>query len=133
MRIKPNPEEYKIMYLAASRVCSLHDITFSEFKSKSRKRKFIEPRQVFYLFIKKYYPFISLCKIGNFTGGRDHTTVLNGLGNIKDDIEIYEREALKIKAYLSEMRMTVQGKNNLLPCNQVAVKNIAPKPTLLFY
>lgn len=61
-------------------VCKHFDTEEHHLKSKSRKREYVYPRQVFFylvdtLLLDRRY---SLKDCGRFTGGRDHSTVLFG-------------------------------------------------------
>jgi chromosomal replication initiation ATPase DnaA len=54
---------------------------------KSRKREFVQPRFVA-MKLAKEYTKDSLVKIGNYFGGRDHTTTIHAIQTINDYIDI---------------------------------------------
>jgi len=71
-------------------VCKHFEQDELHLKSKSRKREYVYPRQVFFylvatLILDKRY---SLKDCGNFTGGRDHSTVLFGREKISDFLSL---------------------------------------------
>lgn len=63
--------------------CNLKD---NEIKSSSRSKNVAYPRQIAMYIMKELTDF-SLVQIGEFFGGKDHTTVLHGINKIKKDIE----------------------------------------------
>ncbi len=54
------------------------NVTRDNILSKSRKRIYVEPRQVISYVLKTKYK-ITLATIGEFVGGRDHTSVMHYL------------------------------------------------------
>jgi chromosomal replication initiator protein len=57
-------------------VCEYYSITTDMIKSTSRKRKVVQARQITMYFGKKLTK-LSLKNIGEFMGGRDHSTVIH--------------------------------------------------------
>ncbi len=57
-------------------------ITFEELKAKSRKKNMVIARQVA-MYLCKEFTSYSLKQIGNFFGGRDHSTVIYAIQNIE--------------------------------------------------
>jgi chromosomal replication initiator protein len=57
-----------------------------DFKSKKRTRDIAYPRQIA-MFLCRELTDMSLPKIGNDFGGRDHTTVIHAYDKIKEDVE----------------------------------------------
>ncbi|MBM3244838.1 MAG: chromosomal replication initiator protein DnaA [Candidatus Omnitrophica bacterium] len=68
---------------------SLHDL-----KMRRRNKNIVFPRQIA-MFISRELTDLSLPEIGEFFGGKDHTTVLHSYNKIKD--EIAKNEELKTK------------------------------------
>ena len=64
-------------------VLKLYDVTLDDVKKKSRKRKVVLPRQVCMTFLKMHTDW-TYNHIGEFFGGRDHTTVIHAIQTIKD-------------------------------------------------
>jgi len=65
--------------------------------SKDRKQHNADGRAVFYKVMRDIDPNITLVKLGNLTGGRHHTTVINSLENIFRDMN--RRNKPFFKAY----------------------------------
>ena len=75
----------------------------SDIKSKSRKQSLVICRQVFSALLRKYRPHTTLTEIGEFLGGRDHSTVIHALRNNENDLEYrqgYKDEYNKVKQFL---------------------------------
>jgi chromosomal replication initiator protein len=76
-------------------------ITLEQLKSKNRKRKLVDVRQMTAIILLKFIPESSLKSIGRCFGGRDHSTVIHYKKNhlnymetskpYKRDFEMYER------------------------------------------
>jgi chromosomal replication initiator protein len=75
-----------------------------------RKAEFVDARFIFF-FVAKSNTKASLKKIGAFCGGRDHTTVINGLSTIKDLVDIDP----KLKKQVERINMAIKSftKSNL--------------------
>jgi chromosomal replication initiation ATPase DnaA len=67
---------------------------------KSRKREFVQPRFVA-MKLAKEYTKDSLVKIGNYFGGRDHTTTIHAIQTINDYIDIRANQPLESELYFS--------------------------------
>ncbi len=63
-------------------VASHYSVTKREVIGSSRAREFLVPRQVAMFFCKKYLK-LPLKKIGDFFGGRDHTSVMNSIKRVE--------------------------------------------------
>ena len=73
-------------------VCRKYSIRLSDMESSKRKREFTYPRQIA-MYLCRELTDLSLPKIGESFGGRDHTTVLYACNKIREDIKM--SEALK--------------------------------------
>lgn len=73
-------------------VCSYYSIKSSDIKGKKRTKELVLPRQVVMYLIKDLTntPYMS---IGDFLGGRDHTTVMYGVDKIGNDLK--EKQTIK--------------------------------------
>jgi len=80
--------------LIQKRVCEYFDIKLSDMKVKKRSRGIAYPRQIA-MYLARQLTDYSLPEIGEYFGGRDHTTVMHAFGKIQND--------LKIKKGLSEL------------------------------
>ena len=73
-------------------VASFYNVTLEDLLKQSRKKEFVKPRQVAMYLIRKEldnsYP-----SIGEFFGGRDHTTVMHAVGKIEGLVK--EKESLR--------------------------------------
>lgn len=68
-------------------VCKYFNIDQKQVQSKSRKREIVHARQVS-MFLSKKYTDLSLARIGDLIGKRDHATVLHACKNISGLIDI---------------------------------------------
>jgi chromosomal replication initiator protein len=85
-------------------VCTYYAIKSSEIKGKKRNKELVLPRQVAMYLIKDMTntPFMS---IGDFLGGRDHTTVMHGVDKISTEIEVQT----KLRQDISNVKQMVFG------------------------
>ncbi len=63
--------------------CNLKE---NELKSSDRSKRIAYPRQIAMYIMKELTDF-SLMQIGDFFGGKDHSTILHGINKIKKDME----------------------------------------------
>jgi len=68
-------------------VCKKYNIKISDIESKKRNREFSYPRQIA-MYLCRDMTDLSLPKIGESFGGRDHTTVLHACEKIKKESKI---------------------------------------------
>ena len=80
--------------LIQKKVCEYFDIKLSDMKVKKRSRGIAYPRQIA-MYLARQLTDYSLPEIGEYFGGRDHTTVMHAYDKIKTD--------LKVKKGLSEL------------------------------
>ncbi len=64
-------------------ICSFYGIKPSQIKSTKRDAFLVRPRQVAMYLLKKDLG-LTYSQIGDLLGGRDHTTVMHGVGKIED-------------------------------------------------
>lgn len=69
-----------------SAVAKHFHIKFSDFKSASRARNVALPRQIAMYLLKKYTQ-MTLKEIGEYFGGKDHTTVMHAIKKIESEYE----------------------------------------------
>lgn len=85
-------------------VCTYYAIKSSEIKGKKRNKELVLPRQVVMYLIKDMTdtPFMS---IGDFLGGRDHTTIMYGVEKISKEMEVQT----KLRQDVSNVKQSVFG------------------------
>ncbi len=64
-------------------------VSFHDLKTKRRNKNIVVPRQVA-MYISRELTELSLPEIGEFFGGKDHTTVLHSFNKIKTELSINE-------------------------------------------
>ena len=67
----------------AESVAEFYNITMEDLIKQSRKKEFVKPRQIAMYLIRKELDN-SFPSIGDFFGGRDHTTVMHAVDKIKN-------------------------------------------------
>ena len=78
-------------------------VLIEELKSKTRKREIVIARQVAMYFSKEFSTH-SLKSIGNFFGGRDHSTVIHAVQSVNNMIDTN----IKFKNSISELRNKIR-------------------------
>ena len=78
------------------KVSTAFGIKMDDFNSKKRTRTIAYPRQIA-MYLSRELTDLSLPKIGNEFGGRDHTTVIHAHGKISKDLELEKNSELKEK------------------------------------
>jgi len=74
------------VYLIKTVVAEYYNIKIEDFESRKRTRQIAFPRQVA-MYLTRELTDMSLPKIGDEFGGRDHTTVIHACDKINDDIK----------------------------------------------
>lgn len=87
--------------IIADAVCILFGISKKELKSPSRLRYYVNARSLFSYASRSLFPETPLKTIGQFLGGRDHTTVIHGINRLKDLCEAYENENDKLSGQMA--------------------------------
>ena len=82
------------------KVCKYFNIKVSDIESSNRARKFAYPRQIS-MFLCRELTDLSLPKIGEYFGGRDHTTVIHACNKISEEFNKSE-ECRKLIISLKE-------------------------------
>lgn len=78
------------------KVSTAFGIKMDDFNSKKRTRTISYPRQIA-MYLSRELTDLSLPKIGNEFGGRDHTTVIHAHDKISKDLELEKNSELKEK------------------------------------
>lgn len=77
-----------------------------DFNSKKRTRAIAYPRQIA-MYLSRELTDLSLPKIGNEFGGRDHTTVIHAHDKVSKDLELEKNIELKEK--IDKIIMDLKG------------------------
>ncbi len=80
-----------------------YDIKLEDFNSKKRTRAIAFPRQIA-MYLTRELTDLSLPKIGDEFGGRDHTTVIHACDKISKEIEESEDFSGKIESVIKEIK-----------------------------
>lgn len=82
-------------------ICSFYDIKETLLKGPKRDARLVKARQIA-MYILKNDLSLSYVEIGNVLGGRDHTTIMHGVGKIEKLLlnKIFSEEMLGIKSLL---------------------------------
>src|SRR3989338_3035612 len=76
----------------ANTVASFYNVTMDDLVKQSRKKEFVKPRQVAMFLIRKELES-SFPSIGDFFGGRDHTTVMHAVEKVGNLVK--EKESIR--------------------------------------
>ena len=68
------------------KVCEYYKIKEENIYNKTRKKEIIKPRQIIMYILREHYD-VSYPTIGEYLGGRDHTTVIHSYEKIKKEIK----------------------------------------------
>ncbi len=90
--------------LIQNAVARYFDLKPEEFKSKKRNREISYPRQIA-MFLCRELTDMSLPKIGDDFGGRDHTTVIHAYDKINDEVNMNS----DTKRTIEELKRTILG------------------------
>lgn len=94
-------------------VCQFYNLKPTQLKSAKRDAALVKARQVTMYLLKKELN-LTLVEIGNILGGRDHTTIMYGVGKIEKNISTGSGEKNKISLeILGITRFLSQQKQNL--------------------
>ena len=85
------------------KVSSTFNIKMEDFNSKKRTRSIAYPRQIA-MYLTRELTDLSLPKIGEEFGGRDHTTVIHAHDKIIKDLEVNEEIKIKIDKMISDLK-----------------------------
>ena len=85
------------------KVSNVFNIKMEDFNSKKRTRNIAFPRQIA-MYLSRELTDLSLPKIGEEFGGRDHTTVIHACDKISKDIDNNEDIKFKINKIVSDLK-----------------------------
>jgi len=85
-------------------VCTYYTVKSTDIKGKRRVKEIVRPRQVA-MYLLKNLTELPLVQIGELLGGRDHTTVMHGVGKIEKLLE----ENIQIREQVSVVKKQICG------------------------
>ena len=94
-------EEINVLRIK-EKVSSVFNLKMEDFNSKKRTRSIAYPRQIA-MYLTRELTDLSLPKIGEEFGGRDHTTVIHAHDKVSKDIEESEEIKTKIDKIISDL------------------------------
>jgi len=80
---EPKSDKFYISHIIES-VCRQYAITEYKLKSQCRARDLSDARAIAMFLIREHVPSITLKKMGEMFGGRDHTTVIYSINKFND-------------------------------------------------
>jgi len=86
------------------RVADYFNIGLSDMKAKKRTKQVAYPRQIAMYLVRKLTDY-SLPEIGDYFGGRDHTTILHAFKKIEESIKREEQTKHLIEKLISEIKL----------------------------
>lgn len=85
--IKPDKIHEITPDLIIDTVCEHFHITLDQITSSNRSQNIAKPRMIVMYLCKTLLSNMTLKEIGSYLGGKNHTTVMHGYENIKEEIE----------------------------------------------
>ena len=85
-------------------ICKEYDVTMEDMNSKKRSRSIAYPRQIA-MYLTRMLTDLSLPKIGEEFGGRDHSTVIHAYDKIKEEIE----SSMDLSIQIQQLNEKIKG------------------------
>lgn len=85
-------------------ICNYYDLTLEEMDSKRRTRAISYPRQIA-MYLTRVMTDLSLPKIGDEFGGRDHSTVIHAYEKIKEELEA----DMELQVQIENLKSQIKG------------------------
>ena len=105
--IIPNSRPRKITVKVVQKFISeKYNVTIDEMLSRKRTKSIAYPRQIA-MYISRELTDLSLPKIGQEFGGRDHTTVIHAHKKISESIKQNPEVETEINSYLEDIKSTI--------------------------
>jgi chromosomal replication initiator protein len=95
--IKPTERKQININNILKAVCNYYSIKLADIKGEKRTKEFVVPRQVS-MYLIHTLTELPLMTIGEFMGGRDHTTIMHGIKKIETEIGTVEKTRKDIAA-----------------------------------
>ena len=90
-------------------VCSYFNVKPSDLSSPSRKSNLVFARQILMYLLRKELQ-LPLSAIGQFVGGRDHSTIIHGVEKVEKDVlsnQPRKDEVLRIRSLFNNYREVI--------------------------
>jgi hypothetical protein len=120
-QIKPSPLFIEDLEIVTAQICEYFGVTAGQLKENSRKKPLVIYRQIAMFFCKEHDQNITLNSIGDFFGGRDHSTVIHAIQTVNDYIDTdwkFKRTIEEIRSILmlgKDLRQKYFPVGNLSP------------------
>jgi chromosomal replication initiator protein len=85
-------------------VCNYYQVESKYIFGRKRNRPYVRPRQIVAYIAKYNIPNITYKDIGRYLGNRDHSTMINSVKSVNDELSYrikFKKEINEIKAMLS--------------------------------
>ena len=86
----------------AESVATFYSITVDDLIKQSRKKEYVKPRQTAMYLIRKELE-VSFPSIGEFFGGRDHTTVMHGVEKVEKAVKVQDEIKQELELILEKI------------------------------
>lgn len=83
-------------------VCTYYSVKTADIKGHSRVKELVLPRQII-MYLMKELTGTPLMTIGEFLGGRDHTTIIHGIDKISKEVQ----KTAKLKQDIENVKQTI--------------------------
>lgn len=102
-------------------------LTSDDMKRKDRHKSVVHVRHVAYWAARQCAPVPSYPELARLFGGRDHTTILNGVRKVEKELAQSERLATELRCLLldAEVAWAVLGASPSTPALDSGVANVA--------
>ena len=87
-----------------ARISERYNVSMEDLKSKSRHSKIVQPRFVAMYLSRRLIPGITTTEIGKEFGDRDHSTVVNAVNKIEEDMKVDPVFSDQIEDMITEMK-----------------------------
>jgi chromosomal replication initiator protein len=100
---EPKKTEFLVEHIC-NVVCKYFNIKQEIFQSKTQKREIVFARQIAFYFARKYTK-LSLAKIGEKVGGKDHATVRHGIITVENLMETNKKYFKTVKEIRDKIKI----------------------------
>jgi len=85
-------------------VCKYYSVDKEDVIGKRRYRHIMIPRHIFCYIAKFHLPLVSLNTIGDYLGGRDHSTVIHGANSIDDEMSYNKTLRMEVNEIIGMLK-----------------------------
>jgi chromosomal replication initiation ATPase DnaA len=86
-------------------VCKYYGVDKEDVLGKRRHRHIMIPRHIFCYIAKFHLPSLSLKTIGEYLGGRDHSTVIHGASSMADDMSCNKTLRMEVNEIIESLKI----------------------------